>query len=117
MGKFTFYYAVYNTLKGADKNWLMFWVLMHLCKEYNDVLAENVPYFDCAKKVFLVWCWHECFSGATVVYDFAIKPWFPVVEAPVNKIVAPVVNCVNNAVEKKNDQFETDDNENFYDDT
>merc|ERR1711976_412492 len=101
--KFTFYYAVYNTLKGSNKNWLLFWVFYHLVKEYNDCLAEHAPYFDCAKKVFLVWCWHECFNGASVVYDFAIKPWFPVVEATVNKIVAPVVNCVNNAVEKKND--------------
>jgi len=103
--KFTFYYAVYNTLKGANKNWLMTWVIMHLCKEYSAVLEANIPYYDCAHKAFLVWCWHECFCGASVVYDFAFKPWFPVVEATVGKLVAPVVNAVNNACnqDKKNE--------------
>lgn len=103
--KFTFYFAVYNTLKGSNANWLLFWVLYHVTKEYNDQIEANVPYWACAKKVFLVWCWHECFNGATVVYDFAIKPWFPVVEATVNKIVAPIMNAVHNAADagKKNE--------------
>merc|ERR1712137_1486093 len=78
-----FVYPLYASLKAIeseetedDKQWLTYWIIFTLFKIIEtvaDFLISFIPFYFLIKVVFLIWCYHPSFNGATVIYDALLK--------------------------------------------
>merc|ERR1711964_958311 len=103
--KIAFFYAAFNTIKGANANWLCYWVMYACFGMYGGLLEGMVPYYGIVRTVVFLWAMHDGFKGASVLYNMAVAPWFPCVEATVKKFTDPVMKHCMQADEaaKKSD--------------
>jgi len=79
----SFVYPLYASLiaietKGQDddKQWLTYWVIfcfLGLIESFSDVLLNWIPFYYVMKFIFMGYCMHPTYKGATQLYNLVLK--------------------------------------------
>jgi len=80
--------------------WLSYWVVYGLFRVFEfvgDYTLYWLPYYDLAKIVFLVWCFHPSSQGCAFVYRHAIRPLFLPREQKIDEIIAKLTSAFSQA--------------------
>lgn len=60
--------------------------------------TPRLPYYDPAKVIFLVWCFHPSSQGCAVVYRWVIRPLFLPREEAIDNGIARLTDGVSQAL-------------------
>ena len=74
---FASFRAIETSSKDDDTQWLTYWViysLFSLTESLTDLLFNWIPLYALFKSLFLVWCYHPQYKGASFVYSNLLKP-------------------------------------------
>jgi len=103
-----FVYPAYMSFKALeskdvadDTQWLTYWIIFSLFRivdGFGNFVLQYVPFYYTIKLVFLVYLYHPRFRGATLVYQYAIRPFMLRHQAKIDEKLEQLANNVKENV-------------------